>query len=152
MEELGLPQRRVGVPPFVLVAEVRRVVLGIDVAELAREEGVPTVREDERITPVQLVHDLHVKLPASGGGDRRLHPRELGGGRLDEDERGGEHRRGGGGEPVGTGEGGGGGREEEELVHGLEERCVGVEGEDTGVLRLVEDEQLGVAFGPRRCR
>ena len=123
--------------------------LWVDDAELAREEGVPAVREDDGVAPVQLVHDLHVELTAPRIRDSVFDALELGLRRRGEQQRRREHR-GGVVEPVRTGERCWGRGQEEEFVHGLQQRSIRVKGEDAGVLCLVERQQLRVAVGPRR--
>lgn len=52
------------------------------------------------------------------------------------------------GKPPGEGHGGRCGGDEEEGVHGREDTGVGVEHDESGVARLVESEEFGVAVGP----
>lgn len=86
VEVLGLGERLGGVPKFVAVAEIVRVFVGGDVSELAREEIVRPVRDDQTVLAVEVVDDFHVVLIALGGVNRGHDARELLCCGLDEDD------------------------------------------------------------------
>lgn len=105
------------------------------------------MRQDESRISVEIVDDLHVVVvPACVLYDTG-YALEFARGRGDEHDLGGEDLLRGV-EPVRARDRQRTRRQEEEFVHGLEDCAVGVEGEDSRVLGLVESEEFGEGLCP----
>ena len=136
MQILRFFQHSIWIPRLLLIAKVIAVIFGL-ASEFARDEVVRPVGKDQSPVLVQFVDDFHVVIATPSGLHGLQHPREFVRGRLHEHELGAQDSLVEA-EPVGAGHCDARGGQEEKIVHALEDGGVGVEVEDSLVLRLVE--------------